>query len=992
MDDPSKPLLAMGDFNSRSMELGDSISNSKGSMLCSRCLTHNLLILNRRDLLGVGTRQDSVLDLALTNKPDLFSMTVDMLPLETDHKPITVSCTAPAPPRDNLDTTPKWVMTDADWEGYNHECFRQFSAVEQEWTRLLEAATAASAQLVLEQANSELVSLMSLCATDHVQRASQKQRVIRRYHRLYGLLVAWKRMRGRLKRAKKVMNRVCQRGENADIAKQQLVRASAACIAARKRFDQVAKQLREKDWLVICQTVESKPAHLAFKAWRRTVPSSNLPLNSCTLRSDAQLPSSTKDSLNNVANFYSAVMSTQPIPEWNANAVPQPPPAPTPFDKVVTDTIASPATRAPCGALDDPISLFEVMRACKGLGGSTAAGPDCVPSLFIKKAPYVVHRILCLMFNVSWRFGVLPRSWRHALAFCLHKPGGSRVDPSSYRIICITSILIRCFERIVKERLVKHLEARNFFSLSQAGFRHSLSTLDHLYLLKRDVHNAMRQNKQLPVVFLDIVKAFDRVPHDRLLYKLFTQGGISGRAWLWVRAFLSDRTFRVTQGAFQSDVVSATAGVPQGAVLSPLLFIVYINDIATDCPLRIHQSLFADDIAAWPTGKLWARCQYRQLRLYLQHVDEWSTKWRLRFSVKKSGLVIFSHKLHPPDPPSPPLRLANRRLPRASKYKYLGHILSRKLAYQTHYAAVKQKTWLTAHYIARVTSRWSTPSPHVIARLVKAVLVPQMTYGQALIPFTVDYTRSLTQLIARPLRRSLGLPRSSSAQRVLWEFGLYDLHTLHLKSIIDFAMRSQRCLDKGIPLASQLAADCRDYVPITSPKYCTPFPQLVLDALAALRLPKLPDDKLELKTALDAHALRVWTTTAKASAVAMKPSLKPPMYLFIDSKPAVCIRARVRLGVALSFARLFLFRKRDSASCAFCGLEGTIEHLLMVCPRFHTSRSACRRALERLRPPFTLSMEVLCGKVPVDVVDRAFKKTLPITARFLLAVSKVQFL
>jgi len=103
----------------------------------------------------------------------------------------------------------------------------------------------------------------------------------------------------------------------------------------------------------------------------------------------------------------------------------------------------------PCGPLDDPISLPEVARAIRGLGASTAPGPDEVPSMFLKCAPAVVHRILMEMYSLSWRYGVLPQLWRHANAFCLFK-SGARSDPSSYRIICITSIVIRAFERIVK--------------------------------------------------------------------------------------------------------------------------------------------------------------------------------------------------------------------------------------------------------------------------------------------------------------------------------------------------------------------------------------------------------------------------------------------------------------------------------------------------------------------------------------------------------------
>ena len=684
-DDPRRPLLLMGDFNCRSIDFGDSVSSPKGNMLVHRCRRHDLTVLNARDCHGMPTYgKESVLDLAITNKPDLFHMSMHSLPVFSDHEPITVTCSAPVPVRNQLNSSPKWVMATADWEGYDLECFRRIMPVEGKWVGALEGSDAAHAEQVLGEVNDALISVLSSAAADYVERASQKELAISRYHRLYGLLVASNRMRNRMKRARIVLNRVTLRGDNVDEAKARLIRASVAYHVAKQRYKKVAKEQREKDWLRICRQVESKPAHLVFRAWKRTVPSSNLPMNSVTRRSNHQLPSSVRESLNNVARFYSSVMSTEPLPEWNASAAPRPLPRMTRFDLEVADFVASPEPRAPCGNLDDPFSMFEVMRACHGLGPSTAPGPDDLPSLFIKKAPPVVLRVMLAMFNVSWRFSVHPRSWRHANAFCIPKEGPPN-DPSSYRIISITSILIRCFERIVKERLVKHLEARNFFSPNQAGFRHSLSTLDHLFLLKREVHAAMRKNRQLPVVFLDIVKAFDRVPHDRLLYKLYKQGGISGRAWLWIQSFLSDRTFCVTQGSDKSETVSASAGVPQGAVLSPLLFIIYINDIATGCTLPIHQSLFADDIAAWPTTRLWVRSQYKVLREYLLHVDRWSKKWKLQFSVKKSGVVLFSHKRIPPKPPDPPLRLAGRRLPRCSKYKYLGHTLKQDLGYQLHY-------------------------------------------------------------------------------------------------------------------------------------------------------------------------------------------------------------------------------------------------------------------------------------------------------------------
>jgi hypothetical protein len=468
--------------------------------------------------------------------------------------------------------------------------------------------------------------------------------------------------------------------------------------------------------------------------------------------------------------------------------------------------------------------------------------------------------------------------------------------------------------------------------------------------------------------------------------------GVSGKAWAWLRAFLSERTFCITQGTYKSKTGSATAGVPQGAVLSPLLFIIYINDIVTNCPYHINQSLFADDIAAWPLVAYRVRSQYKELRLFLEYIKKWSHKWLLEFSASKSALVVFSHSQYSPTLPTPPFTLNRKPLPVEPKYKYLGHTLDDNGGYQSHYHSVLVKAKLTAYHIGRVTSRTSLPSPSVICRIVKAVLVPQLSYGFALLPLSVDYCKKLTQVIASPLRRCLGLGWGASAARVLWEFGLYDVRTLHLKCLLEFAIRSQRCLEAEVPLAGTLAADMRDYVPQRSARYCVPFPQVVREGLTVLGLDALPADRASLKLALDSYSLARWTASAKPHHVALKPTLPPPLYLKTDPKPVVCIRARVRLGVQLSFDRLQLLRHRDDRSCDFCGADGTIEHLLMVCPRFRLERSVCSDALADLSPPATLSLDLLKGLGPPDSSVKQQKLCLNITADLLAAVSRARFL
>jgi hypothetical protein len=570
-------------------------------------------------------------------------------------------------------------------------------------------------------------------------------------------------------------------------------------------------------------------------------------------------------------------MSPARIPEWDVRKQRPPAPVRTELDDQIENTLNSPDPLTPCAELDDPISDVEVTRAVKGLGASTAPGPDEIPPLFLKKGSPSVRRCLTLIFNASWRWGVLPKQWKLAYAFSIFKKG-ARPDPSAYRIICITSILIRTFERIVKVRLTAYLERRSFFAPTQAGFRHALSTVDHLYLLQRAVRNALRKRRQLPVVFLDIVKAFDRVPHDRLLYKLHKQAGISGKAWIWLRSFLANRQFCITQGAHKSAFVSASAGVPQGAVLSPLLFIIYINDLAVNCPFRIHQSYFADDVAAWPQLRNYnLEHQLAELRRFLHYVSNWSKIWRLHFSHDKSALLLIHHRTpdNAPDPPDEPLILCNNELAVEDSYKYLGHLLHRSSAFKDHHSAVIQKSRLTAYYIGRVTSRNSLPSPTTICRIVKAVLIPQITYGFAFLDLSSSFIHKLTQIIATPLRKALGLGRFAAAHRVLWEYGLYDVVTLHLKLGVAALMRSQRCLSRGIELAGNLAFDFAGPQPDDTTKFCRPRAGIIKEMLTSLDLASAPTNLTDLKTALDKKARENYMSLVSPPTLALKPQLPP---------------------------------------------------------------------------------------------------------------------
>ena len=301
--------------------------------------------------------------------------------------------------------------------------------------------------------------------------------------------------------------------------------------AARARWRDYSDMERERGWRKLCSDIESQPRHIAWKKWRRTLPSARKPLNSITASASSPLPSNLHISLNNFAHFYSQVMSPSPIPSWK-NPVSACPyihscAPPSVLDVLVGNTMRLGVHALP-SALDIGFTLDEIRRAVRCMKSSTAPGPDWIHTPFITKASPVVYNVLLIILNASWDFGIIPEDWKRSNAFAIYKKGDIS-DPTSYRMISITSVIMRIFERCWNNRVVNHLEETSFFTPHQAGFRRQLSTLDNIYKHIREIYDHLSRRKSLPILFLDIIKAFDRVPHKHLLHKLYVRAHIRGR-------------------------------------------------------------------------------------------------------------------------------------------------------------------------------------------------------------------------------------------------------------------------------------------------------------------------------------------------------------------------------------------------------------------------------------------------------------------------------
>jgi hypothetical protein len=195
----------------------------------------------------------------------------------------------------------------------------------------------------------------------------------------------------------------------------------------------------------------------------------------------------------------------------------------------------------------------------------TAPGPDHIPILFLRYGGSTLHSALLSLFNYSWVHGVLPLDWRSSHVKPLYKGKGLRTDPINLRPVALTSCVVRVMECLILDRLSPYAESHHLLSPQQFGFRKGRSTYDAVFVLTEWIKEQLcdKGGGPVPVAFLDLVKAYDRIWQEGLLYRL-AHVGITGRAWCWIAGFLKGRRFRVVAGSLCSQWRQILASVPQG--------------------------------------------------------------------------------------------------------------------------------------------------------------------------------------------------------------------------------------------------------------------------------------------------------------------------------------------------------------------------------------------------------------------------------------------
>ena len=234
---------------------------------------------------------------------------------------------------------------------------------------------------------------------------------------------------------------------------------------------------------------------------------------------------------------------------------------------------------------------LEVESVLKTLPLAKATGPNGLSNRILRELSKELSIPYCFLFNQSLRAGIVPSSYKEANV-CPVPKKGNLTDVTYYRPISLLNSEDKVLERLVFKHLFNHLRGNNLLSSLQSGFLPGDSTVNQLTLLYNIFCQALDSGKEVRAVFCDISKAFDRVWHAGLLVKL-QAAGVTGNVHTWFADYLSDRKQRVVLPGAVSDWTDIRAGVPQGLILGPLLFLLYINDIVQDIGSNIR--LFADD-------------------------------------------------------------------------------------------------------------------------------------------------------------------------------------------------------------------------------------------------------------------------------------------------------------------------------------------------------------------------------------------------------------
>ena len=430
-----------------------------------------------------------------------------------------------------------------------------------------------------------------------------------------------------------------------------------------------------------------------------------------------------------------------------------------------------------------PFKLSELVTAISRLSLSTAAGPDLVAYPLLRHLPPDSLSFLLFIFNLSWSTHSFPSVWKASSIYPVHKSSKPTDAPSSFRPITLTCCISKLFERLVLARLSFLIESQDLLTPLQAGFRPGRSTTDQIVLLTQSISDGFHGSRpacRTVLATVDFSRAFDSVWHPALFHKLLASG-LPPCFVRWTQSFLADRRARVTLRGTTSDSFRIRRGVPQGSVLGPVLFNLFINDLSSSLPSDVRFSLYADDLAIWASSPS-CLAATATLQAALQRLEAWSLQWQLHLNPAKCQVSFFSTDTREASF-RPAVSLLGTRLSFNPTPTFLGVTLDRTLSFFSHSSSLRASCYPRLKALRAVsTAKWG-PSKESLASVYRTFLLPALTYASpGWFPFIyAKHLQPLEALHHSACRVITGCVSTSPIPLLLLEAGLSPL-TVTLQS------------------------------------------------------------------------------------------------------------------------------------------------------------------------------------------------------------------
>ena len=574
----------------------------------------------------------------------------------------------------------------------------------------------------------------------------------------------------------------------------------------------------------------------------------------------------------------------------------------------------------------------EVIDIISILQTNKAVGPDNISHKMLKSTVLTIAKPLCLLFNRSLSDCIFPCSWKLANVLPLYKKDDSSCV-SNYRPVSLLSCVSKIMERIIFKHVYNYFYENDLFYKYQAGFLPGHSTVYQLIEMYDHIVKALDEGKSCCMVFCDLSKAFDRVWHRGLLFKLQTYG-ITGNLFNWLSSYLVDRKQRVLYRESLSSSKPIYAGVPQGSVLGPLLFLIYVNDVASS--MSTFCRLFADDNSLQHTAFNSYDIEYK-LNQDLLNLETWSKNWLLSFNPSKTKAIFFSTRK---TVDTPILKFQNCQLDLVSSHKHLGLTFSDDLTWTVYINSIIANAKKKLGLMKKLKFRLNR---NTLSLLYTAFIRPQLEYASDVWGgcSSSDCERlEKIQLIAA--RIVSGLPIFASKESLYFETGWDPLSTRRKISRLKTMYKIDRHLlpDYISNIFPKKRTNISIYNTRNSENYSIPkcrlqlykcsFIPTVVNEWNALSVETRQSDSIRIfkKQLAAIFAYNDCNTAAHKS--------RPEFYSFGDRYTNI-IHTKLRHNCALN-SDLFRFNIINSPLCS-CGKVEDTYHYFFTCTKYSALRN-----------------------------------------------------